>query len=609
MDFPKTAAAAIAALALASASLCGCNQAATEAAALEELPGDSLKKQIDDAYKAGEKRVAIKPGIYRLDCPEKETWHIRLSKMENFEIDATGSTIVFNTRDKRGMGFQHCKNMTLKGATFLRETPPFSQGDIETIAADRKSVDVKVHDGYPADIDDDRYFFKTPVLTIFRPSDGKLKDNVPDLYIASFERLGERLFRFKLREPVDARIPLALGDMAAWRGSNPNGLCGHEIDLHYCAGVTFTGVTLKSARGIAVCEFSGEGGNRYNYSLEYANPPKGASKAPLLTASADGFHSACVRKGPILENCVLQGCHDDGVNIHGAFGMAIETQGSTLIANSPIGGSFCLPGDKLEFYNSDCQPIGKAVVKSFSELKNYEPKAPARAPNRHFKDSKPFYVKIELDREVSVKPSDFISNSDAVGSGFEIRNCVTKDHRAHGIFIRASNGKIENCTLERIHMGGIVIAPEFLSWNESSYAKDLLVKGNVIRKTAIATQPWNCALTVAAWEDKFIALPGGHSKIRVEGNRFENNDGVNVIITTATGVTLKDNVFVNPMQAPSWHGSEFGVDHSALVWATQAKELELEGNRAVNPGPCMKATMTATDSASGTGFQSIEVER
>jgi len=470
-------------------------------------------------------------------------------------------------------------------------------------------VDVKIHEGYPSDIDDERYFFKTPVLTIFNSSDGKLKDNVPDLYISKIERLGKDSFRFGLREPVDKRIPLAAGDMAAWRGSNPNGLCGHEIDLHYCAGVRFEGVTIKSARGIAVCEFSGDGGNYYNYALAYADPPKGASVPTLLTASADGFHSSCVRKGPTLENCVLDGCHDDGVNIHGAFGMAIESQGAALIANSPIGGSFCAPGDRLQFYGLDCQPCGSATVKAFSELKGFEPKAPVKGSNRHFQDSKPFYVKIELDAPLDIKPGSFIANKDGVGSGFVIKDCVSRDHRAHGFFIRASNGRIENCLLERTHMGAIVVAPEFLSWNESSYASDIQILGNTLRKTAIATQPWNCALTIAAWEDKFIPLPGGHERILVSGNRFEGNDGVNVIVATATDVKLKGNAFVKPMQAPSWHGEEFGVDHSSLIWAMEVKGLSLEGNRVESPGPCMKTVISTGKAVSGSGLDSTSVER
>lgn len=133
--------------------LLGANVFAAEISA----PGNELQSRIIAAYAAGERSMRVSPGVYHIECQKDQTWHLRFTRMRDCIIDATGATIIFDTRDKRGLAFEDCTNVSFIGAVLLRETPPFSQGDIRAIAVDRASVDITVHDGYPTDIDDPRY--------------------------------------------------------------------------------------------------------------------------------------------------------------------------------------------------------------------------------------------------------------------------------------------------------------------------------------------------------------------------------------------------------------------------------------------------------------------
>ena len=579
---------------------------ATENAVIAPDAVDELQASIKDAVKKGLHKLEIKKGVYRLTCHNGTKWHLNFVKLKDMEIDASGSTFIFETRDKRGMLFEGCENLVFRGATLLRELPPFSQGDIVEFAQDRSYVDIKIHPGYPADIDDQKYFFKTPVLTIYESSSAKLKKNVPDIYIKGIERLADGLFRFRLREPVDMEIPLEKGDMAAWRSCSPGELCGHEVNIRNCANLTFTGVTMKNYRGLAIAESGGEGANRYTYTLAYGEPPKGATRRPLLTGSADGFNSCNMRKGPILENCVIEGTHDDGINIHGVFAMAVESNAdSAVIDYRESMFPFGRLGDRLEFYDENSRLAGEAKLLSVEKLPKYDASGvTCGGDTRTFSNhANAMYFRIKTDRPVTLKPGYMIANADTIGNGFIIRNCITKDHRAHGLFIRAGDGLIENCTIENIHMGGIVVAPELRSWNESSFVRNLTVRNNTIRQAGIATQSWNCAVTVAGYEGEFVRLPGGHRNILVEGNRFENNDGPNMMISSVIGMTVKDNAFINPMQANAYHGRSIkAVNYDALVWATEAEGLKFEGNTIENPGSSMKTILSATTTASGSGL-------
>ncbi len=53
-----------------------------------------------------------------------------------------------------------------------------------------------------------------------------------------------------------------------------------------------------------------------------------------------------------------------------------------------------------------------------------------------------------------------ISNTNATGSSFPVRGCAIGHNRARGLMLKASDGLIKNCTLERITISGILVCRE-----------------------------------------------------------------------------------------------------------------------------------------------------
>lgn len=399
---------------------------------------------------------------------------------------------------------------------------------------------------------------------------------------------------------------LKVGNFAAWRSTIPGELCGHEIDIRNSGTMLFKNLTMTNARGLAIAELGGEGANRYeNWIITYAKAPKGASIPPLLAGSADGLNSAKMRKGPILENCVIEGIHDDGVNIHGGYAMLVESKGKSIVIDYREGlVDFAREGDKIHIFSDKYTLAAEAIVESIETMKNYqEPKIDKMPNSRTFPDrSRASYIKVHLDREIKLPSGLFIDNPSVTGGGFILKNVITRDHRAHGFFIRAGNGLIENCTLENIHMGGIVAAPEFASWCESTYCENLVIRNNTLRRVGIATQPWNTGITVAAWEGFFVPLPGGHRNITVEGNILEDNDGPNMIISSTDNIVVRNNRFIRPMKYSSYLQTKFKINYDALIWGTETSNLSLSGNVVSEPGPYMKKLTDFTDSVTGSGL-------
>ena len=156
------------------------------------------------------------------------------------------------------------------------------------------------------------------------------------------------------------------------------------------------------------------------------------------------------------------------------------------------------------------------------------------------------------------------------------------------MIIKADNGLIINNVIDGSTVGGIEVAPE-LWWDESGCSCHLLIEGNTIRGVGYATVYLPTffqagALSIVGNAD---ASHDRHDGIAVIGNRFVDDNGINLLVASARNLLLSSNVFTRPMTEPSDRGSVH-FQTSSLVWLQQCKNILLAGNRVVDPGPAMK---------------------
>jgi hypothetical protein len=554
-----------------------------------DQPG-SVQRGITEAYRTGQKRIVIPAGTYYIKPPSAGS-HLRFHGMSDFEIDARDVHFVFTDQTRGGIEFLNCRNVRLRGASIRFETPPFTQAVVEGIAPDGAWYDVRIEKGYPTNFDDARYFPAQPIGYLFDSKTRWWKPGTYDLYGQSIKRLGADRFRVFWNVPAGPRLhPVAVGDLMGFRGSGP-----HNVTIVTSTRVSLIGVTIYNAGSFAVWESGGDGDNRYSITVKRGPRPPEAVTDPLFSSTADAFHSTDVRKGPVLEQCYFEAMADDGIAIHGTYSLVLSAGGNKFVIND---GNF-RPGDPLRLFDPRGQPAGEALVRSIQPLEGFHntKKSHRAAISDHTAGP---YFEVMLDRPL---PADFdylVSNPAATGSGYVLRENTIRNHRARGMLLKADNGLVEGNLIEGSTMGGIVVTPEFW-WYEADYSRNVTIRNNTIRQVAYAPRQLGAVLVAAVGEKP---IPGcGHQHIVLDGNRFEDLNGVNLLISSACDVTVKNNLFIRPQRFRVEAG---GMDEEpgSLIDITQAKDVRFENNTILGIGRFNTRIIQVSSTASVSGLQS-----
>lgn len=555
-----------------------------------------LQAMILEAQRSGQKKITIPPGTYRLAAPEGARASLSLSGLRDLEIDATGVELIGTDRKSTMIFFERCENVILRGARLRYDPLPFSQGRIETVALDGKSLDIRIMPGYPSDLDDARYYGERGqiIANIFDADTRLWRRDVADVYGTEFVQLEPDLFRLIMASP----LPKAdlIGSPIAWRG---NGTA--DIRIYQSARMQMLDLDIRNAIGFCIHESGGEGGSFYRYKVTRGPAPAGATEAPLFSANADAFHSSNVRRGPTLEDCVFEYTDDDGIPIHGAYALVADAKNHTL---ATLQKDFCREGDTLKVYDEAGAYQGTAKVTGFTlAAKDFQPQPGYNEGAHAFQDvDRITYAQVDTDKPLELKEGWRVANIDALGSGFVIRRCTIRHVRARGILVKASDGLIEDNVIEGTTMAGIALWPEMGHWDESDFSQRVTIRRNTLRDVGLWNTPGNGmagALTVGAREGgNFVASQEGHRDIVIENNVFENNGGVNILLSTTQGVQVRGNTFLTPMTRPTTRGAGTGVDPASLIWITEALDVTLSHNTLTDPGKYLRERITITPPAS-----------
>jgi hypothetical protein len=474
---------------------------------------------------------------------------------------------------KRGISFYNCYNVTVRGVMTIRnDIIPFSQGYIESV--DQKSFVINIHDGYPTTLDNSTHFPKASAYYIFDRNTRRLKDQTYDYYNRDISRIDQRRFRV-IFDNLGQEIKI--GDFAI--------LC--EISEL----MQFIDINIEFAGSIGWFE-SGGGNNRYErISVRPGPKPLGATEEPLMSANADGFHSAGVRRGPTIINSFFTRMPDDGIAIHGDYQMTRQINGNVIICMKNWIG--------LPYGIGECAAIiGEARVQRVRSLPNdYLPPISSFWP--HFQNNH-YYFELELDTNLNgiISPNDFISNIDSTGSGYVLKENIILNHRARGMLLKAHDGLVESNLINGSSISGLVMQPE-LWWGEAKYAERVIIRNNTLIRCGYAsTGSWTeqaGVLTIYGTGNSPIAY--GHHTITIENNLFIDNDGVQMVLDGLKDTLIKRNTFSNAQNKINYRGSDHGIDSGTLIYINRAQSLTLQGNRAWNLGlahtRCLQITYLA----------------
>lgn len=548
----------------------------------------ALMPAIMKAYRSGRGEFVIPPGVYKLPEPHGG-FYLSFDRLKYFRIIGNGVTLLRTDPTKGGIQFDHCRNVTLEGVTLRCDPIPYTQARIIAVGRNHHGLTVRICKGYAADLTNTTRFSPHPLGVIFSPHGDHLIPSVRNMAwpLHRISRVGSREFHLVCGTFLPT---VRVGDVLTFRSHGRT-----DVNIINCADMSVTRVTVMGGTGMCFRERGGAGQNRYNGDrVVYPPKPPGATVPPLFASNADGFHSGYmgVRHGPTLVGCYFEGTGDDGIAIHGSYAMLLHVRGSSWTVRFPANWRpFVRPGDRLRVYGPQGGFLGETRAAGIRRLDRYQPKHPPIIKNSYFfKKSPKVYYDVAVTHPVTgAMYADRIDDTYADGSGFVVRNCVVKRNFSRGMLIKADNGIIEGNTIDGSTAGGIEVSPQ-LGWNESGCSSHLLIEGNTIRGVDgfhATGYPLAGALSITAAPD-FHSTKFGHRGIVVADNNFVDDNGINLLVTDASGLLISGNKFIGPMGTPNHRGSSLHFGTSSLIWMQQCKDVVLAGNRVLNPGPAMK---------------------
>ena len=465
-----------------------------------------------------------------------------LRNCENLTVDGHGAEIMIHRQDISFATVRASTNLIVRNFVVDYDPLPFSQGTVEEVSSTDLSFVMKLHPGFPPP--DDPFFKSCRSWGMLKDPahPGRLKADCPaHFFYTEILPLGGGLFRVVLGSQKEISN-FQSGDVFVINGRSAGAgqyfgsenITFEHLTIHACPGSLFVGsqtsqLNILSCKGLLK-------GNR------------------LLVSGADGVHCQSARIGPWVENCEFEGLSDDCLNIYGlpiyVLDQVSPTQ-LTVYARAPI-----LAGDRLVFFNpNDGTILQETTAVSFSGdtlvLNNPVEPLGIAPPGT------------EVDQR-GWKVYDHAYNLDSIGNHFVYRNNHMHDGRRYGLFIKASNGLIENNVFEGLSCNGMQIANE-PDWPEGFWVRNLVIQNNRISECGYGKGDPPIAIVAEKLR--------GHMKKPMHRNIFLLNNVLNavsgpaLILSGVDGLVAEGNVFTS--------GSESGP----LVDIQYSENIQFRNNQ------------------------------
>ncbi len=409
---------------------------------------------------------------------------------KNTTVEAYGVRFIIDGF-MENVSFRNCKGCTFRGGEFDHLRRPWSRGVIVSQAGNTVTAE------FPSEY---RFNDSSPHLRIFtvNPKNNEINAN---FYIKSVS-CGENIANIEL----SGELPYSVGQYAyIWHTfhSRPCFL------IYNSKNITVWDCTVRTHPGMGVTAQVSE-----NITLKRFKvlPPEGE----FISTNTDSIHISSCRGKLVIEDCMLVGMGDDGLNVHTYYADILSAEGdSAEIAIAPPDGTHAqLP----------CPPCIGDTVELVSK-KNLEEKNSFKILSVEETGFNRYRLAVDKPLEGVDTNEHWLVNASAVPMT-EVRNTVFKNHFARGVLIKCKRALIENCYFENIADSAVRVAPQS-SWKEGVASEDVTVKG--------------CKIVNCGWLEK---LCGGifvyneaevrdcavHKNITVEGCSFENMPTENIVI-------------------------------------------------------------------------------
>jgi len=497
-----------------------------------------LQGYIDQELSDGKTTIVVPPGRYRLS-PNGNT-HLRFANLNDITIIADDVEMIC-TENVQAIQIANCTNFTLKGLSIDFDPLPFMQGRITNISSDKRTLDVDILDGYSTNVSWNK-------LEIFDPTSGEL--SATTYYNVSYEvDASERTMVISKPANYGASISYEkIGDIIVMDAEDTRNI-PHAILPNGCTNLVMEDVTLYAGTTFGFFELDCNNSRYINCKVDrrpLATDLVEREVRRMRSNNADAFHSKRAIVGPKYIGCMSRFNGDDGIAINGDYHIVTASNDSVLSVVGKAGKTPDLTvGDSVELVSYVGVKLPNALITSIeagpaltSTEKNFlqNQKFNGQAGDS-YKAPRVYYV--TLDRSVHLPMGSVIASSSRLGNGFEIRNCTIGFNRSQGLIVKASNGVIENNTLEGSWGAAVKAGPGYV-WLEAGSGNNLTITNNVIRNTR------QSAIEVyAVGGNGEVAPIGAHDNIHIIGNTISGSSNPAIVVTSTSNLTLENNTITS----------------------------------------------------------------
>jgi len=502
-------------------------------------PGTAFDLQgyIDQRLQAGEKKIVVPPGRYRVRPHQAR--HLVLKGLSDVTLIADGVEMIC-TETSQALNIASCTNVTLRGLTIDYDPLPYTQGRIVRMSDDKTVHEIELFEGYPSaeKVDGSKY-------EIFRPDTRTLR--CPD-YSYSVEKADARHLRI-IKSRGSATDLEQVGDLIVIGTTDaPSGRNAHAVVTENSKGLRLEKINLFASNCFGFLEYDCDGTTYDHCQLDRRPPesdPVRRASPRLRSTNADAFHSKHAVRGPRLIGCVARYQGDDGLNICGDYHLVAACQGRVLrvLAKHRMN---IAPGEPVELFAYDGRRLPDASA--VSVVRDGAITAAERAfvskqrmdegvRTRGCADA----YTVTLDRKVDLPMGSALCSTRRVGNGFLVKGCTFGYNRSRGILIKASSGAVVGNTLVGSRMAAILVSPEYW-WLEAGSSNDVVIRNNVIADCG------RTAIEVSAHDAKGRVAPAGaHNRITISDNRISGSPLPCITVTSTDQLTVRDNRVAAPV--------------------------------------------------------------
>ena len=519
----------------------------------------------------------------------------------NIEFDGQGSKILIDDPTSGLMHLGHASHMIIRNLFVDYSILPFTQGTITRVNKATNSIDLRIDAPLPGS------FFPSPTDPQFNgyhrsgfslwgyavkpESPGELKDDTYWLYRPQYDNIvdiGNNTFRMIL--PSIAGLETSDRFVLQSR-YNRSGLFTSYNDSQQISYIN-----VKAYAGPSTF-ISGN----HNFALNVIDVEAAIMPGRLKSMNADAIHAQSNRIGPWIENSKFAGVSDDIANFY--------TVPFTVLSQSADRKTFVFgnmnpslePADRFaNVADQDIHRIGDHLT--FYQSVTGEILGEARIVATEYDGARA--TSVTLDQPVwgvTMEPPGIGNGDDSylndttvynkdLAAGFLIQGSEFTNSRRFGTFLMAQRGQIYDSLYEGLSNQAIA-GHNDTNWPLGLFASDMVIQNNVFRNNGFSLQyqqdpqyagvvSFNMdRLTADALVDR-DETP--YSNIYILDNVFEEWRKTAISVRNASGVEIRDNVFVEA--EPHLATDVRNQQRNTAIRVAWSENVNISGNQAVDLG-------------------------